>query len=88
MILQQTKPRQRNDKVSKEVDNLDSAEEQEDDDDEFETVVDKKRGQKKQQPEKQPAEEQPQFDPRFPASDPSKVKVITVPPKSKNFKDK
>ena len=48
MILQQKKPRQRNDK-GREVDNLDSGEDQdEDDDDEFETVTaDKKRGQKK-----------------------------------------
>lgn len=47
VILQQKKPRQRNDK-GREVDNLDSGDdkdEDEDDDDEFETVTaDKKRG--------------------------------------------
>lgn len=47
VILQQKKPRQRNDK-GREVDNLDSGDEKEDDeddDDEFETVTaDKKRG--------------------------------------------
>ena len=47
MILQQKKPRQRND-FGREVDNLDSGDDKdddEDDDDEFETVTaDKKRG--------------------------------------------
>lgn len=56
--------------------NLDSDNEEnkdEEQDDEFETVkADKKRGFKKQ------PSETPAADPRFPASDPSKVKVITL----------
>jgi hypothetical protein len=55
---------------------------QEDDDDDFTNVVpDKKRGQKK------PVVEAPVYDPRFPASDPTKVKVITMKDKPvKNLK--
>jgi len=45
MLLQQKKPRARQNDKGKEVDNFDSDNEEEDDDDEFETVrADKKRG--------------------------------------------
>ena len=49
-----------------------SDDEKEEDDDEFETVTADKRGQKK------PVAEPPVADPRLPASDPTKVKVITI----------
>ena len=45
MLMQQKKPRARQNDKGKEVDNFDSDNEEEDDDDEFETVrADKKRG--------------------------------------------
>jgi hypothetical protein len=81
VLLQQKqqKPRPRQNEKGKEVLNFESDGEKEaedqDDDDEFETVrADKKRGAH----QKKPVAEPPAADPRFPASDPSKVKVITV----------
>jgi hypothetical protein len=69
-IFTQEKKFHRGGERAKQVDNFS----EESDDDEFEQVkTDKKRGQKKSEPVAE-------FNPKFPASDPSMVKVITKAP--------
>jgi hypothetical protein len=69
-IFMQEKKFHRGGERAKQVDNFS----EESDDDEFEQVkTDKKRGQKKPEPVAD-------FNPKFPASDPSKVKVIAAAP--------
>lgn len=67
-IFMQEKKTRRGGEQAKQVDNFDSSSE-----DEFEKVkTEKKRGLKKPEPAVE-------FNPKFPASDPTKVKVITAP---------